>query len=520
MAHGDLDTMKISNLNLHQCDLSLCHHAIYYTLRTKSIVSAHRNGEEYQEELISCNIKSLLCVPIVRRGECMAVLYFSNHLTTDAFTQGNIDLLVMLSSQLIIIWENSKFAALLESENKYRNLSMQLSAMKSKLEEFIDVLCHELRNPLNATSGNVEILSTITNELESKLSITSSIHQDDVLEYGCDAGDLLNNLFQSCRSLLDIVNGVLTVSMLENKSVKLQHVTFNPIDLLHQVMHHGLSCGNHVVRVLPPSYSYETYMIGDPDRIREAIANVIGGVMYCTRDVCELNLKCDYKTSDDRSGNRVKFSVAIVGMNQDDMTHVVKKISATNSQCFSLVHGQCNDLSLVICKELLNMMSSSIHTDLSIHGELIVWFELYLPCSDKMPMLNHHDMIRRVPANSNVLVVDDNPINQKLLVRMLNRSGYQCEVADNGYEAVQKIMQNEYQAVMMDVEMPVMDGLEATRIVRQMEEENKVERRTPIIGVSGNALQNSMAMPFGMQGFITKPYLKKDVLDMLEKCTI
>jgi CheY-like chemotaxis protein len=118
-----------------------------------------------------------------------------------------------------------------------------------------------------------------------------------------------------------------------------------------------------------------------------------------------------------------------------------------------------------------------------------------------------------------ILVVDDNSINQKILVRLLGKQGYKTQVASNGAEAVSLITKMSYDAVLMDLEMPILSGMDATRRVREMEAERGIVKVLPIIGVSGHAREEYLpkVLKVGMQGYVTKPYVHQDVFDALER---
>jgi len=121
----------------------------------------------------------------------------------------------------------------------------------------------------------------------------------------------------------------------------------------------------------------------------------------------------------------------------------------------------------------------------------------------------------------NILVVDDNLVNQRVLTRQLNHIGFNCTVANNGMEALQFMENNVFDTVFMDIQMPVLDGLEATRRIRKREQKLEL-KRTPIIGLSGNARREHIdaAIDAGMDGYITKPYNKTDILDKLKQLAL
>ncbi len=123
-----------------------------------------------------------------------------------------------------------------------------------------------------------------------------------------------------------------------------------------------------------------------------------------------------------------------------------------------------------------------------------------------------------LPQNlaKSILVVEDNLVNQKIMVHYLQQKGYFYQIADNGLQALEKCEQYQFDLIFMDIEMPVMNGLEATQKIR--EKEKLTGRTTPIVGLSGNARKEMIetAISTGMNGYLTKPYSKQDVFDMIE----
>jgi len=121
--------------------------------------------------------------------------------------------------------------------------------------------------------------------------------------------------------------------------------------------------------------------------------------------------------------------------------------------------------------------------------------------------------------SARILVVEDNVVNQKLMAAILGAGGYAVDVAQNGAEAVTKVAEGDYDAVLMDVQMPVMDGLEATRRIRELEEERGGGRRVPIIAVTAHVMKWNRAacLKAGMDDFLSKPVTKRETLAVLEK---
>ncbi len=124
-----------------------------------------------------------------------------------------------------------------------------------------------------------------------------------------------------------------------------------------------------------------------------------------------------------------------------------------------------------------------------------------------------------IPEGFKILVAEDNPINQRVIILTLKRFGVTCDLADNGEEALKMHMKNNYQLIFMDMQMPVMDGVETTRQIRQYEKENSLNPTTCIIAMTANSFSNDREECFeaGMNDFINKPYTEHDLKRMISK---
>jgi len=123
--------------------------------------------------------------------------------------------------------------------------------------------------------------------------------------------------------------------------------------------------------------------------------------------------------------------------------------------------------------------------------------------------------------NLNILIVEDNLVNQKIILRYMYQMGYTCHTAEDGLIAIEKFIANTYDVIIMDIEMPKMNGLEATHIIRERERQLGLVR-TPIIGLSGNARKEhaNEAVKAGMNDYVTKPYHKDDLCSRIERFAV
>ena len=153
------------------------------------------------------------------------------------------------------------------------------------------------------------------------------------------------------------------------------------------------------------------------------------------------------------------------------------------------------------------------------------WFTLKLELTDKNTYdnsrkddsLNH--MKEKVKIKLKILLAEDNPINQKVALVNLNNMGHQVEIAKTGKEAVEKFMQNEFDLIFMDIQMPEMDGIEATKKIREIEKQRAVSRKIPIIAMTANTMEGDreIYLQSGMNDYVSKPFKQNELIAIFSK---
>ncbi|KAL0490183.1 hypothetical protein AKO1_006655 [Acrasis kona] len=418
----------------------------------------------------------------------------------------------------------------------------------------------------------------------------------------------MNNQIEECRDsvaamtissdhLKDIVDTVLTVSMLEDESNRLQIVKFNPHQVIQMIaiMFKATVAEKKLTLLTKTDQSSVQHfnVMGDLYRFKEVIINLVSNAIKFTEEgTITISIGIE-SIKDDQVTLLIQVQDTGIGIKKDEISKLFQKFSQANSQTFEKYGG--SGLGLKISKEIVQLMGGTPLQIKSVYGKgstfyFSVPFKMCTPTDDgnngggqlpsprgvtllsnpvrtsKIAMSKHQlfdsfeknektrqssvsspssliggghattstSSLSQVVNNSaqqhqsdappggyKILVVEDNKINQKLLCRVLSTASYEFDVADNGAECVQSIRHNKYSMILMDIEMPVMGGIEATQKIRQMEDERNipVQDRIVIIGVSANSRKESinLAMSAGMQGYITKPYMKNDILGVIHK---
>ncbi|KAL0488846.1 hypothetical protein AKO1_015096 [Acrasis kona] len=566
--------------------------------------------EQDVQLILDRNLQSILCTPIIKHNDFKGVLYLekspsnesssinnSSANSKNTFTEQRIKVINLLTAQMVISLENARFSSLLESEKRFRTLAAELGVVKKKLEEFINVLCHELRNPLNAIFGNKEIISDLLQEMRNKiLKYTESCKQSNatcemdqirtiVQEYLKETKEAVKAMTISSDHLKDIVDTVLTVSMLESHAVKLQSIPFVPLDMITmvnimfkaKVEEKKLQLKFETIQDVIPD---QLVVLGDPYRFKEILINLVSNaIKFTDAGGCITVRYGELNRTDTHVTLQIEVEDTGIGLTDAEITKLFQPFSQANSQTYGKYGG--SGLGLKISKEIVEHMGGQIKVSSQIKKGSKFYFTLHLkqvhsnyqngyvkpplapvdtqrpssslitvepeavdsnttgtaantpantPISDALSNRPNPIIVNDVDDTENfqgnhqykVLIVEDNLINQKLLARLIKFAGYPLEVASNGKEAVDWVVKESFDIILMDVEMPVMNGIEATRRIRQLEQEgglNTKRKHIPIIGVSANARDEFLqkALGCGMDWYITKPYLKRDIYDAINR---
>eukprot|EP01117_Protostelium_nocturnum_P014188 TRINITY_DN5371_c0_g1_i1.p1 TRINITY_DN5371_c0_g1~~TRINITY_DN5371_c0_g1_i1.p1 ORF type:complete len:1974 (+),score=480.18 TRINITY_DN5371_c0_g1_i1:111-6032(+) len=559
VAEGDIDKMQVDSLRAIPLSsvADYPHAIINYVARTKETIiigDAMKKGPVSFEtsHYVQLNqVKSILCCPIVKNSAFKGVIYLENNLTNNAFNEQRAKIVSAISLQMSIHLDNAKFSQLLESEKRFRALATELEIVKKGLEEFIDVLCHELRNPLNGIYGSKQLMTDQLNQFRKSVQEKKDNLPKDLVEHHLtELEDMLEAVSVSSDHLKDIVDTVLTVSMLEKQTIKLQNIPFRPSDVVEKV---GLM---YKARLLEKGLYFnsipqgeEVSAMGDPHRLSQVLINIVSNsIKFMEKGGITIEYRSEVKE------DKVTLSFVVkdtgIGLTEAEIAKLFKPFAQANSNIYTKYGG--SGLGLKISKEIIELMGGNISLE-SVKG-VGTSCKFHIVCQ-KAPVQDSKNSKKRhasqmennnmnyspvlsnqaahpnkivahnnAPKNRRILVVEDNSINQKLMKRILESEGYSTDVADNGKEAYEKVRcsygtTHQYYAILMDMEMPVMNGVESTQKIRQYETENNISNCIPIIGVSANArdTHSQTAIGVGMNSYITKPFQKKDIFDAIEK---
>ena len=422
---------------------------------------------------------------------------------------------VSLFLLVLVLGSLSVWVFLSNLKRANRQLALALSAMESARDaaehasraksEFVSRMSHELRTPLNAILGFAELL-----EAEQ----LSASQQNYV--------GLINS---SGKHLMDLINAVLDHAKIEAGSLTLEHIAYDFADTIEYVntivgpraSAKGLSYVTSVSPALPRR------VMGDPTRLRQVLINLlINAIKFTEHGSVEMRVAAE--------DGKLHFSVrdSGIGMDTEALDRLFKPFSQADDSVTRKFGG--TGLGLVISRELIEAMGGTIQVESAPGAGTCFWFWLPFKEAPELPVpppAPASGMGTSATADSRgsgspaadtapdlptllggkLLLVDDNVVNQKLASAMLARLNLTFDVASNGQEAVDMSASHPYALVLMDMEMPVLDGISATRAIRAREHADAASHHLPVIAMTANALQEDRdrCMAAGMDGYIAKP---------------
>ena len=355
--------------------------------------------------------------------------------------------------------------------------------------EFVSRMSHELRTPLNAILGFAQLLEG------EPMSGTQKHYVG-----------LINS---SGNHLMELINAVLDHAKIEAGSLVLERIGFDfpaSIEAVRSIVAaRATDKGLRFVASIAPDLP--RHVRGDPTRLRQVLINLlINAVKFTETGTVELQVR--------REGQAILFSVRDTGIGMDELTLArLFQPFAQADESITRKYGGTG-LGLLISRELVEAMGGSIEVESCLGSGSC--FRVRLPLEEAEPPVQapagpaaDAGRIPDSPArrlSGTVLLVDDNRINQQLGVAMLGRLQLEHDLADNGRRCLERLAQKDYALVLMDVEMPEMDGITATRQIRE-QEAREGRGRLPIIAMTANALSEDRArcLAAGMDGYIAKP---------------
>ena len=433
-----------------------------------------------EETIATAHKKEILAADI---GQLLAGL--------DRATLRGIWLIILLTLLILfLLWFDYRKGLRLQ---KAKQSAEKYSKLKS---DFVASMSHEIRTPLNSVIGFSEQMAKTNMDQEQE--------------------EIMNAINLSAGVLLNIVNNVLDFSALEQGKLALDTAVFSPRKAIEDTIR-GLqiqASRKKLDLISDIRFPRETMVEGDAFRLKQVLFNIIGNAIKFTNEG-GVKVNADLQTLDGKAVLKISVADTGIGIDAKHLPHIFDEFTQVPGAKGTSGRHEGSGLGLTIVRKIVELHGSTLEVE-SIPGKGTTFrFALpYQPASHTI-IVHQQPPARPKPRQSHILVVDDNRLNRRLLEMILERLNITFVSAGNGVEALELMENNQFDAVLTDIQMPEMDGLTLAKRIRGLSDPKK--STLPILAITGNVVKEDLEtyMSAGIDGYVLKPFKEAEILEKL-----
>lgn len=367
---------------------------------------------------------------------------------------------------------------------------------------FLANMSHEIRTPMNGVIGMVEALKTTPlNENQQ---------------------EFLKIIDISSENLLSVVNDILDFSKVEAGQIELESIAFKlkkSIDDVISILRFKVDQKDLYLKY-NHNNDLPVFVIGDATRIKQILINLINNAIKFTSHG-GITITCEpEKITESNITLKISVTDTGIGISKENQKKLFQSFTQADASTTRKFGG--TGLGLAISKSLAHIMNGEIGVESCEGKGSTFWFTIVLNKASELLENSFTDntVEKDVTDNLNILVAEDNAINQRVAQFILEKLGHRLDIADNGKDAVDKYLSGNYDLIFMDIQMPIMDGLEATCTIRKIETEKSLTP-IPIVAMTANTMKGDKEnfLKCGMNDYIGKPFKAAEISQLLYRVT-